>query len=148
MGKFFLANCGMFFDNTTMKIEPIMKRLLFITFGLVMILSSFTSQSGIDEVISALRSGNASTLAKYFDNYVDITMPEKSNNYSKSQAEIILKDFFSSNEVKSFEVKHKGNNENGEYCIGTLETKNGSFRATVYMQVKGNKQVIQDIRIK
>lgn len=138
----------MFFDNTSMKIELIMKRLLFATFGLVIILSSFTAQSGIEDVISALRSGNASTLSKYFDNYVDVSMPEKSNNYSKSQAELILKDFFSSNEVKGFEVKHKGNNENGEYCIGTLETKNGSFRATVYMRVKGNKQVIQDIRIK
>jgi hypothetical protein len=125
-----------------------MKRLLIITVGLTMILSSFKSQSGIEYVIYALRSGNASTLAKYFDNYVDITMPEKSNNYSKSQAEIILRDFFSSNEVKGFEVKHKGNNENGEYCIGTLDTKNGSFRATVYMRLKGNKQVIQDIRIK
>ncbi|HLF46791.1 MAG TPA: DUF4783 domain-containing protein, partial [Chitinophagaceae bacterium] len=72
-----------------------MKRHLFVIFGLAMILSSFTAQSGIDEVISALKSGNAAGLAKYFDNYVDITMPEKSNNYSKSQAEIILKDFFS-----------------------------------------------------
>lgn len=125
-----------------------MKRHLLVMFGLFMILSSFTSQSGIDEVISALKSGNAATVSKYFDNYVDLSMPDKSNNYSKSQAEIILKDFFSANEVKGFEVKHKGNNENGEYCIGTLETKNGSFRTTVYMRLKGNKQVIQDIRIK
>ena len=125
-----------------------MKRHLFVIFGLAMMFSSFTAQSGIEEVIAALKSGNAAGLAKYFDNYVDISMPEKSNNYSKSQAEIILKDFFSNNEVKSFEVKHKGNNENGEYCIGTLETKNGSFRTTVYMRLKGNKQVIQDIRIK
>lgn len=138
----------MFFDIISVKIEPIMKKLFFATFGLLIILSSFIKQSGIEDVISALRSGNASTLSKYFDNYVDVSMPEKSNNYSKSQAEIILKDFFSSNEVKGFEVKHKGNNENGEYCIGTLETKNGSFRATVYMRLKGNKQVIQDIRIK
>ena len=138
----------MFFDIIPMKIELDMKRLLIATFGLFLILSSFTGQNGIEDVISALKSGNASALAKYFDNYVDITMPEKSNNYSKSQAEIILKDFFSSNEVRGFEVKHKGNNENGEYCIGTLDTKNGSFRATVYMRMKGNKQVIQDIRIK
>ena len=131
-----------------MKTELNIKRLLFTTFGFLIIFSSFTMQGGIDEVISALRAGNASGLAKYFDNYVDITMPEKSNNYSKSQAELILKDFFSTNEVKSFEVKHKGNNDNGEYCIGTLQTSNGSFRATVYMRVKGNKQVVQDIRIK
>jgi hypothetical protein len=130
-----------------MKTELNMKKPIFLTFGLALLLSSFTIQSGIDDVIAAMKSGSASALAKYFDNYVDLTMPDKSNNYSKSQAELILKDFFSNNEVKGFEVKHKGSNDNGEYCIGTLHTKNGNFRATVYMRLKGNKQVIQDIRI-
>jgi hypothetical protein len=130
-----------------MKTELNMKRPLLLTIGLALVLSSFTGQSSIDDVISAMKSGNASTLAKYFDNYIDITLPDKSNNYSKSQGELILKDFFSTNDVKGFEVRHKGNNDNGEYCIGTLQTKNGSYRATVYMRLKGSKQVIQDIRI-
>ncbi len=129
-----------------MKTEK-MKTPLFLTLGLMMILSSFTTQSNIDEVISAMKDGNASAVAKYFDNYVDITMPDKSSNYSKGQAELVIKDFFTTNGIKNFEVKHKGNNDNGEYCIGTLQTKNGNYRATIYMRVKGNKQVIQDIRI-
>lgn len=112
-----------------------------------MILSSFSLQSGIEEVISAMKSGSASGLAKHFDSYIDITLPDKSGNYSKSQAELIVKDFFSSNGVKNFEVKHKGNNENGEYCIGTLQTKNGNYRTTVFMRLKENKQIVQDIRI-
>lgn len=124
-----------------------MKKPIFLTFGLALLLSSFTMQSGIEDVITAIKTGNASTLSKFFDSYVDLTMPDKSNNYSKSQAELILKDFFFNNEVKGFEVKHKGSNDNGEYCIGTLQTRNGNFRATVYMRLKGNKQVIQDIRI-
>ena len=113
----------------------------------MLLLSSFRVQSNIDDVISAMKEGNASGLAKYFDNYVDITMPDKSSNYSRGQAELVIKDFFANNGVKTFEVKHKGNNENGEYCIGTLQTRNGNFRATLYMRMKGNKQVIQDIRI-
>ena len=138
----------MFFDNSiSMKTKLNMKRPLLFAIGLALVLTSFTKQSGIDEVISAMKSGSASSLAKYFDNYIDITMPDKSNNYSKSQGELIMKDFFSTNEVKGFEVKHKGNNDNGEYCIGTLQTKNGNYRATVYMRMKGTKQVIQDIRI-
>lgn len=124
-----------------------MKKPLLLTLGLAVIFSSFIGQSSIDDVITAMKSGSASSLAKYFDNYIDITMPDKSNNYSKSQGELVLKDFFYINEVKGFDVKHKGNNDNGEYCIGTLQTKNGSFRTTVYMRLKGNKQVIQDIRI-
>ena len=109
---------------------------------------SVLAQGGIDEVISAMKSGNASGVTKYFDNYVDITIDDKGSNYSRSQGELILKDFFSNNGVRSFELKHKGNNDNGDYCIGTLQTKNGNYRATVYMRLKGNKLVIQDIRIK
>jgi len=131
----------MFFVNSiSMKTELKMKRTLLFILGFALTLTSFTKQT-------AMKSGSASGLAKYFDNYIDITMPDKSNNYSKSQGELILKDFFSSNEVNGFEVKHKGNNDNGEYCIGTLQTKNGNYRATVYMRLKGTKQVIQDIRI-
>ena len=112
-----------------------------------MLVSSFTNQRSIDEVISGMNDGNASMVAKYFDNYVDITMPDKSSNYSKGQAELVIKDFFANNTVKNFEIKHKGNNDNGEYCIGTLQTKNGNYRATIYMRMKGTKQVIQDMRI-
>jgi hypothetical protein len=123
-----------------------MKRSLLLLPVFLITISGFT-QSGIDDVISAMKTGNASGVTKYFDNYVDITMPDKSSNYSKSQGELILKDFFTNNGVRSFEVKHKGNNDTGDYCIGTLQTKNGSYRATVYMRLKGAKQVIQDIRI-
>jgi Domain of unknown function (DUF4783) len=123
-----------------------MKKSLLLLTVFLTTLTSF-AQGGIDDVISSMKSGNAAGITKYFDNYLDITMPDKSSNYSRSQGEVIIKDFFSSNGVKNFDVKHKGNNDNGEYCIGTLQTKNGNYRATVYMRLKGNKQVIQDIRI-
>lgn len=123
-----------------------MKNILLLL-SVFLISISALSQGGIDDVISAMKSGNASGVTKYFDNYVDITIFEKASNYSRSQGELIIKDFFTNNGVKTFDVKHKGNNNNGDYCIGTLQTKNGSYRTTVYMRVKGNKLVIQDIRI-
>ena len=128
-----------------MKTNYMKKTLLFLSVFFVTVLAF--AQGGIDDVISAMKSGNASGVTKYFDSYVDITMPDKSSNYSKSQGELIIKDFFTNSGVKNFDVKHKGNNDNGDYCIGTLQTKNGSYRTTVYMRLKGNKQVIQDIRI-
>ncbi len=109
-------------------------------------LSSFIINAGIDDVIAAMKSGNAGVVAKYFDNSVEISMPDKSNSYSKSQAELILKDFFVSNPVKSFEVIHKGENAGSQYCIGTLQTKNGSYRTTIFMKQKGDKQVLQELR--
>jgi Domain of unknown function (DUF4783) len=110
------------------------------------LLSSFTLFLSIDEVVNGLKNGDAVQIARYFDNTVEITMPDKSNNYSKNQAEIVLKDFFTTNGVKTFEVIHKGENAGSQYCIGTLVTKNGSFRTTVFMKQKSDKQLLQEIR--
>ena len=113
--------------------------------SIALFLSSFSPSYSIDEVLAALRSGNASQLAKYFDNRVDISLPNKSDNFSKNQAEMILKDFFASNEVKNFVVKHKGENNGSQFCIGLLQTRNGNFRTKLYMKQKGNQQVVQEI---
>jgi Domain of unknown function (DUF4783) len=110
-------------------------------------LSSFAQRTNnIDAVIGALRSGNATELSGYFDENVELTLPDQSDSYSKAQAVLILKDFFSNNGVKSFEVKHKGDNGGGQFCIGTLQTKSGNFRTTVFMKVKNNKDLVKEIR--
>ena len=108
--------------------------------------SSFGQSGNIDAVIDALRSGNATELSGYFDDNVELTMPDKADSYSKAQAVLILKDFFNNNGVKSFDVKHKGDNGGGQFCIGTLQTKSGNFRTTVFMKIKNNKEVVKDIR--
>lgn len=110
------------------------------------VLLSFSSPFGIEEVVSALKSGNAAQVAKSFDNTVDITLPEKSNSYSKSQAEVILRDFFNNNPVKDFNVIHKGDNSGSQYFIGKLVTKNRTYRTTVFMKQRGDRQFLQEIR--
>jgi hypothetical protein len=107
---------------------------------------SYTTQNGIDEVIGALREGNASELSKYMDENIEISLPDKSDSYSRAQGILILKDFFSNNSVKSFDVKHKGDGPNGQYCVGTLYTKNGNYRTNVFMKMKADKQVVKEIR--
>ncbi|TMI92078.1 MAG: DUF4783 domain-containing protein [Bacteroidetes bacterium] len=108
---------------------------------------SFTNQgTNLDEVIGALKDGKASELGKYMDDNVEISLPDKSNNYSKAQAILVLKDFFDNNEVKSFEVKHKGDQNGGQYCVGTLQTKSGNYRTTVFMKTKTGKDYIKAIR--
>lgn len=109
-------------------------------------LSSFVIFVSIENVIAAMNAGNATSVAKYFDNSVEISMPSKSNSYSKSQAELVLKDFFASNPVKSFDIIHKGENAGSQYCIGTLQTKNGTYRTTIFMKQKGDLQVLQELR--
>ncbi len=108
--------------------------------------SSFEYQNAIDGVISAMKSGNATELSRYFDDNVEVALPVKSDSYSKAQAQVIIKDFFANNGVRGFELKHKGDAPGGHYCIGTLQTKSGNFRAHVFLKIKANKEVVNQIR--
>jgi hypothetical protein len=59
---------------------------------------------------------------------------------------MVLQSFFQNNGVKGFEVKHKGDNGGSQFCIGTLQTRTGSYRTTVFMQTKNGKQLVKEIR--
>ncbi len=120
----------------------------FLLAGSLALFSSFVAQnSSIDAVISALRSGNSSQLSDYFDDKVELTLPDKSDSYSKAQAQLIVKDFFSNNGIKGFDLKHKGGDAQGApFCIGTLKTGAGNFRTNVFMRIKNGKEVVREIR--
>ncbi|WP_165871496.1 DUF4783 domain-containing protein [Flaviaesturariibacter flavus] len=122
-----------------------MKKIL-LGFLAFITLAAFTALSGLDDVIGALRAGNASELAKYIDDNVEITLPEKSDRYSRAQATAVLQDFFNNRGVKSFELKHKGDNGGSQFAIGTLQTRAGAFRTTVYMTTRNGRQLVREIR--
>ena len=121
-----------------------MKNIL--TYSSIVLLFFLSSFVSVDEVVSAIKNGNASQLSKFFDNTIEITVSDKRNTYSKSQAELVVKDFFDNNVVKGFEVLHKGDNAAAQFIVGTLQTKNGEYRTTIYMKQKGDKQLLQELR--
>jgi len=97
----------------------------------------------INEIAAAISDANAGTLAKYFNETVDITLPDNEGTYSKSQAELIMKDFFSKNPPDTFEIKHQGSSNKGSiYAIGTYSTANVSYRN--YMLLK---KISEDLKI-
>ena len=121
-----------------------MKKLL-LFFAIFMSVCSFISPS-FTEVVKAIRSGNSAEVSKYFDTTVEISLPEKSNSYSKSQAELVLHDFFATYGVRDFEVLHKSDAPGSQYCIGNLQTNNGTFRTTIFMKQKGDQALVQELR--
>ncbi|MCW3101605.1 MAG: hypothetical protein JWO09_45 [Bacteroidetes bacterium] len=101
----------------------------------------------IDDIASAIRSGNPKNISKFFIENIDLKVIDQDDVYSKQQAEMILKDFFSKHAVKSFTVAHKSEPKNGsQYVIGTLETSNGKFR-TYFLIKLGAQSQIQLFRI-
>ena len=123
------------------------KILLFSSVALLFLVTAFKPVSGgLDDVIGALRSGNAQELSKFIDDNIEISLPDKSDSYGRSQAVMVLKDFFATNGVKGFEVQFKGENAGNQYCVGKLLTSSGAFRTTVFMKSKDGKQIVKEIR--
>ncbi len=114
------------------------------------ILMSFTAVANpFDNVVAALKKGNVEALSRYFDKMVEISLEGESNSYSKSQASVILKDFFASHKAKDFKVIHKGKSGKGSsFGIGNLSTSKGTFRVTFFFRQKGSEVVLQELRFK
>jgi hypothetical protein len=107
--------------------------------------SSTATGAEMENIVVALKSGNASDLSRFFDSRIDLTLPDKSDNYSRVQAEMVLRDFFISNAVRNFQIRYKGENNGSRYCIGVLQTRSGDYRTRLFMKSKGDKQVVQEI---
>ncbi|MBW6484071.1 MAG: DUF4783 domain-containing protein [Vicingaceae bacterium] len=124
-----------------------MKKLLLGTF-ITLIFSSFVNPLINDNIAKALKTGNSAAIANFFNTTVDLTLPNNEGVFSKAQAEIILKTFFTNNKPTDFKPVHDGESKNNTlYSIGNLTTSNGVFRTYILYQEKGTNVVILELRI-
>ncbi len=122
---------------------------IFLLAGLGMMLLSFTFQKDTDEIINALKAGNAVTVASYFDSYIDLTLPGKDEikNIGKNQAGITLKSFFDETGVKGFDLSSQRESGSTMYIAGKLQTKTKGYNITILLKNKDGKHEIISVRI-
>ncbi len=124
----------------------VLKPIFFFIFCLLFCLQAKT-QDILSNIPSALKTANASIIAKSFDKRVDITIDENSDNYSNEQAEIILKNFLGRFSNREFSIVHKGTSTEGaQYIIGGLKTNVGKYRTYIYIKKSDGINHIQEIR--
>ena len=120
------------------------------TLSLMLLSVSFTTKAQSAEfgqIASAIKAGNAKGLAAFFDTSLEVTILTQEGSYSNSQAEAVVKNFFTKNVPSDFQIIHKGDSGgNSKYAIGKLQTSNGTFRTYIYVKQKGDKQLIQQLR--
>ncbi len=110
--------------------------------------SSFSENDICEDIGNAIRAGDSKQLASYFGNTIDLTIMNREDTYSKTQAELIVRDFFSKNPPKTFSILHKGSSkEETLYGIGSLTTTKGAvFRTSYLARQSGKKYLIQELR--
>ena len=128
--------------------NSIMKKIIIITF-LFAITNLLVADTDIyQEIAAAVRSGNSKEVAKYFNTNVDLTILTQEDTYSKTQAELIIKDFFEKNTPKSFILIHQGTSKEGAmYAIGTLvTTQRVTLRTSFFIKQTSGKYYIRELR--
>jgi hypothetical protein len=124
-----------------------MKGINHLLLGLVFVaLFNSVSAQIPGEIIGSIKTGNAKILSGYFNQNVELVVLANDNVYSKAQAQQIVTDFFSNNTPESFTILHDGGKES-KYVIGTLKTKNGSFRVYFLLKQNDGKDYIHQLRI-
>ncbi|MBN1926195.1 MAG: DUF4783 domain-containing protein [Prolixibacteraceae bacterium] len=100
-----------------------------------------------EDIIISIKAGNSATLARHFNQNVELVVLENENVYSKAHAQQVIQDFFSKNKPVSFSIIHKADKGDLNYAIGTLKTENGQFRVYFLIKKINNVSFIHQLRI-
>ena len=124
-----------------------------LTFTLILaFFFSLTSQAQSNKAISsdivnATRNGDAKKLSEYFNENIELVLPQKSGIFSRSQAEMVLKEFFAQNPPNGFRIIHEGSRQNASFAIGNYTSGKEVFRIYYLTKKINNKLFIHQLRI-
>ena len=94
----------------------------------------------------AMKAGSAKELIKFCNRTVEIKIDGKSSNYSKNQAEVILRDFFTKYPSENFAYIHQGASPEGlKYTIGKYTHDNGAYRVVMFIKKIGDAYLIDTL---
>ena len=114
----------------------------------ILFLPVITLADPFDDIVNAMKTGNAKDVARFFNSNVELTVMNNEGVYSKQQAEIILKSFFTQSPPKSVTTQHKGTSAQGaKYAIAIYESSQGvRYRAYIFLKDSGGGMLIHELR--
>ncbi|MFM7851698.1 MAG: DUF4783 domain-containing protein [Flammeovirgaceae bacterium] len=99
-----------------------------------------------NSVKEAIKANNAKEMVKFFNPSVDINIEGDINNYSRAQAEFVLRDFFKKHPASDFNVLHTGSSPNGlKYAIGKFLSGADSYNVLIRVRETGKQFLVHEI---
>lgn len=123
-----------------------MPAIILIIFGLSIF--SINEDSTAKQIETALETGNSVDLSKYFSHNIQLKIKKHGNIYSRKQAEMIMKDFFSENEVISYKKSTERVSGKSIIIIGLLETQTYNYRIYYRITEYKDKLLLNSLKIK
>lgn len=109
----------------------------------------FAQNKMIEEIVPIIKAGSSRDLAKFFDNTIELNMNTVQGDYSRSQAELVVRDFFKKFPPKDFQVVKEGETaSNIRYYIAYYTCQEQTFRVLIKTKELKDKPVIFSIDFK
>jgi len=100
----------------------------------------------IRDIGIAMKAGSAKELINFCNKTVEIRINGEGANYSRNQAEVILRNFFNEYPAKDFSYTVKGSSsDNLKYTIGVYTHEKGSFRVVMFIKKIDNAYLIDTL---
>ena len=100
----------------------------------------------INNMRAALKAGSSKEFVKNFNTMVELNFEGEKRNYSRSQAELVLKEFFKKYPPTDFQYIHKGASKQGlTYVIGKYTFEDGSFRVWILIKKFDENYMVDSI---
>jgi len=108
--------------------------------------SDLSDMSSVEKSIQeAIKNGDAKVLASYFYSTVELNLPDAKGSFSKSQAELLLKNFFNVHKPKDFSVIKEGTSsgEKSKFAVGSYADTDGKKFRVYYLikEISGNNYI-------
>lgn len=108
------------------------------------------SQSSTDVFSSIgkyIEAGDSEKLSAWFADNLELDITGSVNSCTRSQAKLIMKNFFNNNTPKKFSIIHKSGRPPMSYAVGSLSAGAEKFRVIIYVRTDDGKNSIQQLRI-
>ena len=100
----------------------------------------------INNTRAALKAGSSKEFVKNFNTMVELNFEGEKRSYSRSQAELVLKEFFKKYPPTDFQYIHKGASKQGlTYVIGKYTFEDGSFRVWILIKKFGDDYLVDSL---
>jgi hypothetical protein len=110
---------------------------------------AFINHPEANSLVAALKQGNAVEVSRYFDDIIDMKLPEKEEikNIGKTQAGITLKIFFEEAGISGFDKTNERSTEGTMYINGKLYGSSKDYSLTMMLRNKSGKFYIVTFRV-
>lgn len=101
-----------------------------------------------EAIAGFLKGSDSRNIAAFFAPIIEMNILSEENEYSKAQAELILRDFLLKNKPTTLKILHKLNsNPNYRFAVFSVQSIENKFRISISMAKDGDSFYIKVIRI-